>query len=181
MCLFLLTKDVMATASSIRKPHRHSRRGDTSAALESTGAVLFRSLPGQVFRRERRLRSPGWCLRGLPRGHHLGIELSSILTPDLNPIEQVFAKFKHLLHNKERARIGEVMRTAVGKASKSSRQRNALTTSRTQDTVQAITPAPRVAILLSAAKGRLVPTADLIRALAVLMTLCRFCDKGEIR
>jgi transposase len=35
-------------------------------------------------------------------------------SPDLNPIEQVFAEFKHLLH-KEHARTGEAIGKAVGK------------------------------------------------------------------
>jgi transposase len=59
------------------------------------------SRKGEVVRRL--IRSAGAKIFFLPK-----------YSPDLNPIEQVFAKLKHLLR-KERARTGEAICTAVGK------------------------------------------------------------------
>ena len=57
-------------------------------------------------------------------------------SPDLNPIEQVFAKFKTLLRKAE-ARSYEAISDASGKSSPSTRPPNAPHTSRTQDTGKA--------------------------------------------
>jgi transposase len=54
-------------------------------------------------------------------------------SPDLNPIEQVFAKLKHLLRNAPRAPLRPSARQSVS-CSKPSRQRNAPITSKTPDT-----------------------------------------------
>ncbi len=53
-------------------------------------------------------------------------------SPDLNPIEQVFAKLKHLLR-KARARTVDGLCAAIGQSSEPSPHRNAPTTSPTQD------------------------------------------------
>jgi len=52
-------------------------------------------------------------------------------SPDLNPIEQVFAKLKHLLR-KAAARTPETVCTAIGPSSDCSRPKNAPTISGTQ-------------------------------------------------
>ena len=57
-------------------------------------------------------------------------------SPDLNPIEQVFAKFKTLLRKAE-ARSYEAISDEAVKSSPSTRPPNAPHTSRTQDTGKA--------------------------------------------
>ena len=56
-------------------------------------------------------------------------------SPDLNPIEQAFAKMKTLLRKADARTIDETWRT-IGPCSTASRQKNAQTTFQTLDTLQ---------------------------------------------
>jgi hypothetical protein len=75
-CLFLLTDrrggvGGLATIRSLIRRPTSIAGGDYSPALDSTGAVLLRSLPGKIFRPERRLslrcsHPQRWTIGGLP-------------------------------------------------------------------------------------------------------------------
>ena len=57
-------------------------------------------------------------------------------SPDLNPIEQAFAKMKTLLRKADARTIEQTWRTMGASASTASRRQNAPTTSKTQDMLQ---------------------------------------------
>jgi transposase len=80
------------------------RRASPAAHLGPSDIVVMDNLGSHKGKAVRQLiRSTGAKLFFLPK-----------YSPDLNPIEQVFAKFKHLLR-KERARTAEAVCEAVGK------------------------------------------------------------------
>jgi transposase len=79
------------------------RREDSAATLQPGDIVIMANLgshKGKIIRRL--IRSVGAKLLFLPK-----------YSPDLNPIEQVFAKLKHLLR-KAAARTVETVCTAIG-------------------------------------------------------------------
>ena len=73
-------------------------------------------------------------MRALMRSRGAKLFFLPKYSPDLNPIEQVFAKLKHLLR-KAAARTVEAVWAAIGQF-QPSRQTNAPTTSKTQDMPQ---------------------------------------------
>jgi len=93
--------------------------------LKAGDIVVMDNLGSHKGKAVRRLiRSAGAKLLFLPK-----------YSPDLNPIEQVFAKLKHLLR-KAAARTAEDLTAAVVGSSPPSHRRNAPTTSETQDILQ---------------------------------------------
>ena len=95
-------------------------------------SVLLPTLrPGDIVVMDNLGSHKGKAVRQLIRSAGAKLFFLPKYSPDLNPIEQVFAKLKHLLR-KANARTVDAVCAAIGTHSKLSRPRNAPTTSGTQ-------------------------------------------------